>query len=322
MKKIKYLLPILISLNITACRAPVPLNYSNNKSSNSSSSSSLISYSRPTEGANYTAEIVFNMSYGVDYSKVLALEEFPEYIFTINDTNNFSLMNLGNGEGTTDGVYLMDANFDGYRDFIISRTQGSGKNETHSIEVYDLKNKTTLLNLNEKNRFDYRVVWNGQTTQLYIVRDTCIARSEYAMTLEAGDISYRKSDNKVYIEWDNTYGVADLELSLAENGSGEEQLSLRNGKYEAILRNGQDYKLKVTIVGKYSSLSRSLPKDTDFISMLRSNASFSEREISLDTISGKTFTYTLSNLSGLNPDTWDFDIIFSSVSKPMHLYFN
>ena len=136
------------------------------------------------------------------------LEEFDDQTFNYDKQNKITNKTYGTVVNYASAVYAFDANNDGYRDFCIVNSDGSGAIYWY-VTVYDLHNQKEIFKHWERPRFSYFLLLRDNN--LYVKQVNDYYSDE---TINEGELSFDK-DKGVYIKWNKNYDIADFDVKIS-----------------------------------------------------------------------------------------------------------
>ena len=135
------------------------------------------------------------------------LDEFDDKTFCFDEKRRITNEAYGTVVSPASAVYVFDANNDGYRDFCLVNSDGSGVIYWY-VTIYDLHNQKEIFRHWERLRYSYflELIENN----LY-VRQVNVYYSDE--TINKGKISFDKTKG-VYIDWNKNYDIIDFDVKI------------------------------------------------------------------------------------------------------------
>ena len=150
------------------------------------------------------------------------LEEFDSQAFVVDDhgtvTNEKYKFRM-----SPYALFLKDVNHDGYRDFCMVDSYGSGF-INYYVEIYDLHNEQTIFSLSERFSFDYFLYLDNGNLKIKRC-DIFSDRGDY----DSGVFHFKPSRG-VYVEWENKYKINDFSFSIGYANPSHTPLRVKEKK--------------------------------------------------------------------------------------------
>ncbi|MCR5091983.1 MAG: hypothetical protein K6B51_04750 [Bacilli bacterium] len=211
----------LLCCALSSCKVVGPAVSSEDAQSSVRSVKTSSSYIEP-EDTLPVLEIFNRHTGGYPRAGSFELEEFDSQAFVVDDygtvTNEKFEFRM-----SPDALFLKDINHDGYRDFCMVHSDGSGF-INYYVQIYDLHNEQTIFRISERFSFDYFLCLDNGNLKIKrcdISRD----REDYG----SGVFHFNPSRG-VYVEWENKYQINDFSFSIGYANPSHTPLRIKEKK--------------------------------------------------------------------------------------------
>ena len=182
------------------------------------------------------------------------LEEFGDSPFKLESNGELTNGTCGADVSHAQSLFVKDVNNDGYRDFCMVSSSGSGV-VYFFVEIYDLHNREKIFTLSERQCFSYFLSIDDGDLAIRRVK-------QYYDDEEYGRGVFRFDKSRgVYVEWENKYHVNDFSFSIASVDPNHTPLRLEEerGVYNAIADASSTYFISIDIDAQDASLLPDYP---------------------------------------------------------------